>query len=116
MVHKVTWGTIKWVRFGEVVKIASLKMCNNYVIYYYINRIYNNIIIIQGVRMLEEEETITQTTNPIPTNQPEESFYDEKGKQLKASLIKLAKASHHKTFMEICLREKKKPRETCDYG
>ena len=57
------------------------------------------------MRMLEEEETITQTTN-----QPEESFYDEKGKQLKASLIKLAKASHHKTFMEICLREKKPPR------
>ena len=59
------------------------------------------------LKLLEEEETTTtnQTINPT-----DESFFEDKYKKLKASLIVLAKASHHRTFMETCLNAKNPPR------
>ena len=45
----------------------------------------------QMLRMLEEEETIT--TNITETEHTSESFFEEKAKKLKSSLIILAKAS-----------------------
>lgn len=56
------------------------------------------------LKLLKEEETTTasQTINPT-----DESFFEDKYKKLKALLIVLAKASHHRTFMETCLNTKK---------
>lgn len=65
----------------------------------------------QMLRMLEEEETIT--TNIAETEHTSESFFEEKAKKLKSSLIILAKASHHRTFMETCLNAKTPPRNMC---
>ena len=50
--------------------------------------------------------------NPTPTIQENEgfSFIEAKGKRLKSALIILAKASHHKTFMETCLMRNAPPR------
>lgn len=43
-------------------------------------------------------------------NATNETFFDDKFKKLKSSLIVLAKASHHRTFMETCLDAKSPPR------
>ena len=43
-------------------------------------------------------------------NQTDESFFEDKYKKLKSSLIVLAKASHHRTFMETCLNAKTPPK------
>ena len=57
---------------------------------------------------LLEEETIS--TNQTTINQTDESFFEDKYKKLKSSLIVLVKASHHRTFMETCLNAKSPPR------
>ena len=62
------------------------------------------------LRLLEEEEQTSISLQPKQTNQ---TFLEEKQKSLKASLIILAKASHHKTFMETCLHAKTPPRTMC---
>ena len=63
------------------------------------------------LRLLEQDDhTSTSLTEPKQTNQ---TFLKEKNKKLKASLIILAKASHHKTFMETCLHAKTPPRNMC---
>ena len=60
------------------------------------------------LKLLEEEETTT--TNHTTINATNETFLDEKFKKLKSSLIVLAKASHHRTFMETCLNAKSPPK------
>ena len=65
----------------------------------------------QMLKMLEEEETTT--TDLTETNQPNDTFFEDKAKKLKSSLIILAKASHHRTFMETCLNTKTPPRNMC---
>ena len=62
------------------------------------------------LRLLEEEEHTSTSLEPKQTNQ---TFLEDKQKNLKASLIILAKASHHKTFMETCLHAKTPPRTMC---
>lgn len=60
------------------------------------------------LKLLEEkDQSSTSLTEPKTTNQ---TFLEEKSKKLKASLIILGKASHHKTFMETCLHA---PRNMC---
>ena len=60
------------------------------------------------LKLLEDEETTT--TNQTTINQTDESFFEDKYKKLKSSLIVLAKASHHRTFMETCLNAKTPPK------
>ena len=63
------------------------------------------------LKLLDEEDHVsTSKTQPNQTNL---TLLDEKAKQLKASLIILAKASHHRTFMETCLHAKTPPRNMC---
>ena len=65
------------------------------------------------LKLLEEEEATTTNHNAIPATG--QSYFDEKFKKVKSSLIILAKASHHRTFMETCLKEKTHL-ETCGCG
>ena len=51
---------------------------------------------------LQEEQTMRTT--------PQQQSLQEDGKNLKATLIALAKASHHKTFMETCLTRNQPPK------
>lgn len=60
------------------------------------------------LKLLEEEEATTTNHNAIPATG--QSYFDEKFKKVKSSLIILAKASHHRTFMETCLKGKNPPR------
>ena len=60
------------------------------------------------LKLLEDEETTTTYQTTI--NQTDESFFEDKYKKLKSSLIVLAKASHHRTFMETCLNAKTPPK------
>lgn len=61
------------------------------------------------LKLLEDEETTI--TNQTTINQTDESFFEDKyKKKLKSSLIVLAKASHHRTFMETCLNAETPPR------
>ena len=59
------------------------------------------------LQLLEEDEATTTNHNAIPATG---QTFDEKLKKVKSSLIILAKASHHRIFMETCLKEKNPPR------
>ena len=50
------------------------------------------------LKLLEEEEATTTNHNSIPATG--RSYFDEKFKKVKSSLIILGKASHHCTFMD----------------
>ena len=63
------------------------------------------------LKWLENEDHASP--GPTEPNQTNQTFLDEKSKKLKASLIILAKASHHRTFMETCLHAKTPPRNIC---
>ena len=63
------------------------------------------------LRKLEDEEHTA--TSLAGTNSTNKTFLEEKAKKLKASLTILAKASHHKSFMETCLNAKTPPRSMC---
>ena len=62
------------------------------------------------LQLLEEDEATTTITNHNAIPATGQTFFDEKFKKVKSSLIILAKASHHRTFMETCLKEKNPPR------
>ena len=63
------------------------------------------------LRMLEDEEHAS--TSLSEQNHTNQTFLEEKARKLKASLITLAKASHHKTFMETCLNARTPPKSMC---
>ena len=63
------------------------------------------------LKWLENEDHASP--GPTEPNQTNQTFLEEKSKKLKASLIILAKASHHRTFMETCLHAKIPPRNMC---
>ena len=62
------------------------------------------------LQLLEEDEATTTITNHNAIPATGQTFFDEKFKKVKSSLIILAKASHHRTFMETYLKEKNPPR------
>ena len=63
------------------------------------------------LKLLEEEDyASTSQTKPPKANH---TIIEEKAQKFKSSLIILAKASHHKTFMETCLQAKTPPRSMC---
>ena len=63
----------------------------------------------QMMKMLEEEEASSTKQDEAKTREMDELFEDE-AKRFKSCLIKIAKASHHRTFMETCLNAKSPPR------
>ena len=60
------------------------------------------------LKWIEDDEATS--ANQTETNTSEETFFENKVKKLTSSLIILAKASHHRMFMEMCLSAKTPPR------
>ena len=65
--------------------------------------ILNKSIQPEGQKETPVDDRLTQTTQTA-------NFIDVRGKRLKAELTIIAKASHHKAFMETCLVRNSPPR------
>ena len=64
-------------------------------------------ILNKTIQSISPQTSSQPPTNPT-TGQP--PLLDSRGKRFKAALIVIAKASHHKTFMETCLARNQPPR------